>query len=214
MAYIYKITNDINEKIYVGKTEFSIEKRFNEHCKDAFRSRKEKRPLYSAMQKYGIEHFHITLIEETDNPNEREIYWIEKLQSFKYGYNATRGGDGKRYIDYDLVIANYKELKELKKVAEKMNIHVDSVRAILQQNNIPIRSSSEINKGKYSKPVGMYDKKTNAFIQAFPSMAEAARYLIANHLTNCKFSTIRYHISEVCSGKARSAAGYRWKIID
>ena len=88
MAYIYKITNDINGKIYIGKTEFSIEKRFNEHCKDAFKPRKEKRPLYSAIQKYGVEHFHITLIEETDNPNEREIYWIEKLQSFKYGYNA------------------------------------------------------------------------------------------------------------------------------
>lgn len=27
MAYIYKITNDVNGKIYIGKTEFSIEKR-------------------------------------------------------------------------------------------------------------------------------------------------------------------------------------------
>ena len=36
MAYIYQITNDINNKIYVGKTEFSIEKRFKEHCSDAF----------------------------------------------------------------------------------------------------------------------------------------------------------------------------------
>ena len=55
MAYIYKITNDINDKIYIGKTNFSIEKRFQEHCKDAFRKRNEKRPLYNAMKKYGIE---------------------------------------------------------------------------------------------------------------------------------------------------------------
>lgn len=44
MSYIYKIINDINDKIYVGKTEFSIEKRFKEHCADAFRERNEKRP--------------------------------------------------------------------------------------------------------------------------------------------------------------------------
>ena len=83
MAYIYQIINDINQKIYIGKTEFSIEKRFKEHCYDAFRANNEKRPLYSAMRKYGVEHFHIELIEETDNPEEREIYWIEKKQSFK-----------------------------------------------------------------------------------------------------------------------------------
>lgn len=46
MAYIYKIINDVNQKIYIGKTEFFIEKRFKEHCKDAFRERNEKRPLY------------------------------------------------------------------------------------------------------------------------------------------------------------------------
>ena len=74
MAYIYQIINDINKKIYVGKTEFSIEKRFKEHCKDAFSERNEKRPLYLAMQKYGVEHFHIELIEETDILEEREIY--------------------------------------------------------------------------------------------------------------------------------------------
>ena len=37
MSYIYKITNSINDKIYIGKTEQSIEKRFKEHCIDALR---------------------------------------------------------------------------------------------------------------------------------------------------------------------------------
>lgn len=46
MPYIYKITNDVNQKIYVGKTESSIEKRFREHCKDAFKEHSEKRPLW------------------------------------------------------------------------------------------------------------------------------------------------------------------------
>ena len=59
------------------------------------------------MQKYGCEHFHISLIEETNKPEEREIYWIETLGTFKYGYNATKGGDGRSYLDYDLIYNLY-----------------------------------------------------------------------------------------------------------
>ena len=147
MAYIYKIENDINGKIYIGKTEFSIEKRFKEHCKDAYRSGKEQRPLYSAIRKYGVEHFHISLIEETDNPEEREIYWIEKLRSFKHGYNATCGGDGKKYVDYDLVISTYRKTLNQKTTAKLLGIHVQTVRKIIKEN-IPdeVLSIEEINK--------------------------------------------------------------------
>lgn len=41
MALIYKITNDINDKIYIGKTNFSIEKRFKEHCRDAQKGKRK-----------------------------------------------------------------------------------------------------------------------------------------------------------------------------
>ncbi len=54
MAYIYIIENDINDKKYIGKTTFSIEKRWAEHCRDCKREHLEKRPLYRAMNKYGI----------------------------------------------------------------------------------------------------------------------------------------------------------------
>lgn len=61
------------------------------------------------MRKYGIEHFRISLIEETYQPEERERYWIEYFGSFKNGYNATQGGDGKSYLDYNLIIATYQK---------------------------------------------------------------------------------------------------------
>ena len=79
-GYIYKITNDINDKVYIGKTLQSIEKRFNEHLKDSDRRRYEKRPLYNAMNKYGISHFSVSLVEEVpiEQLNEREIYWIQQ----------------------------------------------------------------------------------------------------------------------------------------
>lgn len=84
MSIIYKITNDINGKVYIGKTEFSIEKRFNEHYRDAYKPSKEKRPLYSAMRKYGINHFHIEVIEEcsSEEVSQRETYWIEYYDSY------------------------------------------------------------------------------------------------------------------------------------
>lgn len=210
MAYIYQITNDINGKIYIGKTEFSIEKRFKEHCQDAFRDRNEKRPLYAAMRKYGIEHFHIELIEETDNPEEREVFWIENKRSFKNGYNATIGGDGKKYIDYDLVISTYKEIKSITDTAKALNISADSVSNILHQNNISIISSSEVNLNKYGKITNMYSLE-GEFLKSFSSTNEAAQYMIDNNLTNCKKTTIKQHITEVCTGRRSTAAKYKWK---
>jgi len=120
------------------------------------------------------------------------------------------GGDGKKYIDYNLVVATYKELKEVGLTAKKLNIDPGSVHNILVQKNIPIKSSQEINKEKLSKPVNMY-KKTGEYIQSFSSLIDAARFLIDNGYSNCKLTTIRYHISEVCQGKRKSAAGFIWK---
>lgn len=210
MAYIYQITNDINNKIYIGKTEFSIEKRFKEHCSDAFKEHNEKRPLYSAMRKYGIEHFHIELVEKTDNPEEREKYWIEQKQSFKKGYNATLGGDGKKYLDYDLIIASYKENKSIKDTAINLGISPDSVSSILHANNISIITSSEVIQKKYGKVVNMYNLQ-DTFLKTFPSVNAAAKYMVENNLTGCKMTTIKQHITEVCMGKRKTAAKFKWK---
>ena len=210
MAYIYQIVNDINGKIYVGKTEFSIEKRFQEHCKDYKKESEEKRPLYAAMRKYGIEHFHISILEETDNPEEKEKEWIEKLGSFKNGYNATMGGDGKKYIDYDLVVETYKQLSNKEAVARILGIHPKTVKYILEIKNIPTVDSNNIMINQYGKIVNMYDL-SHKYIQSFSTLHDAARYMINNNLTNCKLSTIRTHISEVCRGKRKTAAGFIWK---
>ena len=131
MPYIYQIVNDINDKVYVGKTNFSLEKRFKEHCKDAFNRKYEKRPLYSAMRKYGVEHFHIELLEETDNPEEREKYWIEQKHSYENGYNATKGGDGKSYLDYDLIVSTYQRLQNIAKTAKELECDSGHISKIL-----------------------------------------------------------------------------------
>ena len=66
MPYIYKITNLINGKIYVGKTSNTIEERWHEHIHDSTKEKCEKRPLYDAFNKYGISNFQIEQIEEIE----------------------------------------------------------------------------------------------------------------------------------------------------
>ena len=213
MAYIYQITNDVNQKIYIGKTENSIEKRFKEHCWDASRERNEKRPLYNAMRKYGIEHFHIELIEETDNPEEREIYWIEKKQSFKNGYNATIGGDGRKYIDYDLVVKTYQDLQNIKLVAKQLNHDESTISKILKEKNIDIKSSIEWMRENRGKKVGQYDLNDN-FIQSFDSRGLASKYLIDNHYTtSVAIDAVAGRIGQVCNGKRKTAYGFKWKSL-
>ena len=198
MAYIYKITNDINGKIYIGKTERTPEIRFREHCRDYKNKPNESRPLYKAMEKYGIEHFHCETIEQTELPEERERYWIEYYQSFKTGYNATLGGDGKSYVDYDLIISTYNEVKNIRKVSELLSIDKGTISKILKNHNIYILSAGETQ----SKKVAKIDIKTGEVLAIYSSCREAERQ---NGNTN--------HIAEVCNGKRKSCKGFYWKYI-
>lgn len=209
MAYIYQIINDINGKIYIGKTEDSIEKRFKEHCNESKKARSEKRPLYDAMNKYGIEHFYIELIEETDSPEEREIFWIEQKRSFKNGYNATIGGDGRRYIDYDLVIATYKEVQNISEVARLLHHDFHTIQKILRQNNCSFLSQKEVNRRKSGIMINQYTLE-GEYIQTFPSYQSAA--IALGKLTTSHGAAS--HIADVCKDKRKSAYGFKWEFAE
>ena len=94
MAYIYKILNTINDKVYIGQTIKSIDERFKEHI---YKSHSEKThpPLHQAFIDLGEENFSIECIEEC--PQEKldvqEKYWIQYYDSYKNGYNSNLGGE-------------------------------------------------------------------------------------------------------------------------
>ena len=212
MAYIYKIVNDINDKVYIGKTENSIEKRFKEHCKDAFRNRNEKRPLYSAMRKYGIEKFHIELIEKTNIPEEREIFWINFYNSYLNGYNATKGGDGKILYNHDLILERLKTSPFPCEVAKEFGCCVDIVSDIAKNNQIITKNkANEIMKEKTAKKISAYTKTTHEYVASFSSTAEAAKWCFENKKCSTLNSGVRAHISEAANGKRKSAYTYIWK---
>ena len=89
---IYKITNSINLKIYVGSA-INLYKRFIGH-KNQFITNKHNDRFQNFMNKYGIDTLSFCLIEYCDKDMliEREQYWIDYYQSYKskLGYNVSK----------------------------------------------------------------------------------------------------------------------------
>lgn len=211
MAYIYKITNELNNKCYIGKTEKANPlERFHEHLKD--RLKFPERPLYRAMNKYGIDYFSFEAIEETDNATEKEIYWIQHFNSYgSTGYNATLGGDGKKYLNHEKILSDYSEIKNMSEVARLNNCHYDSVKNILKANGIEIFDSSEVNK-RNKNAVIMLDKNNQSEIMEFQNQMDAARYLKENGYSNITdLRKLSSKIGLVCRGQRKTSSGFGWK---
>ena len=88
---IYLATNQINSKIYIGKTVCAVERRWSQHVS---RARSGTTYFHNAIRKYGADAFEISILEAVDDTgvlNEREIHWIATLHP---DYNMTPGGDG------------------------------------------------------------------------------------------------------------------------
>lgn len=93
-GHIYLITNKVNQKKYVGQTRTTIKERYKKHIKTSCTS---NRHLYCAMRKYGIENFILEELEYVEDDNQldiREQYWINYYNSYYNGYNETKGGSG------------------------------------------------------------------------------------------------------------------------
>lgn len=202
MAFIYCIENDINHKKYVGKTSFTIEERFKEHTCDYKYEREKNRPLYKAMEKYGVEHFHISKLEECEDSisNEREQYWINKLNTYSYGYNATIGGDGNPLYDHNAIWNKYKELNNIRKTADFFKCDRRIVRKIINKHGIYNKAQGE------NKPVVQLTLDNN-YITTYNSCSEAAKKLYNN-------TDKRNSILLATQSYSRTAYGYRWRLLE
>lgn len=119
---IYCITNNINQKKYIGLS-INCEKRWFDHRSKSLNSTATddlQKPIYRAIRKYGLENFSFCVLEECEKEKlkEREVYWISYYDSYNTGYNATLGGDipSKNTVhlgeDHGMAILNEAEVVE------------------------------------------------------------------------------------------------------
>ena len=175
---IYKITNLINGKVYVGQTIQKLETRWKEHCKHG---RRKVSAISSAIQKYGKASFTIECIDTAmsmEELNTKEQQYIEQYTSMApIGYNLNSGGSN--YVDSDVT----RERKRLGNLGKK---HTEERKANISKSKVgkPVTelckyvqklgkhlSSLYYNSGKGVR----YSKRDNAY-QAFISIDGISRY--------------------------------------
>ena len=180
MGYIYKITNTLNDKVYIGQTIKTVQKRFTQHKNNSNKEYFSQIVLYKAFNKYGIENFICEEIEEVPNDklDEREKYWIEYYDSYFNGYNSTLGGRATQLYNWDTddIIEKYMILKSARAVAKEIGCDHSTIDRILNENGVKRFTPSQ----QQSKP--LYFKKKDE-IHHFETTREAAEWLIENGIT-------------------------------
>jgi group I intron endonuclease len=93
LSIIYRATNTKTNKSYIGMTNFSLERRWKEHCKDC---KKLDTYFHKSLFKYGKDSWKLDILEE-DVPSDlrgfHEIYWIAFYNTYFTGYNTSLGGE-------------------------------------------------------------------------------------------------------------------------
>lgn len=151
---IYKITNQINNKSYIGQTS-DITRRFQEHknMKSVLNDNREK-ILYLAFIKYGIDNFDFAILESNvENYNEREKYWIKFYHTYILdpdcnGYNMTPGGEEPPTFhgeDHPMATHTQQEMDLIINLIRNTKL---SFAQIAKQSNYHISSIERINKGE------------------------------------------------------------------
>lgn len=127
--WVYKITNKLNNKGYIGITS-NLQKRWNQHKHQAKSKVGKNYPLYRAIRKYGIDNFKFEVIEENVKTikelGKLERFYINKFESHvsKNGYNLTMGGECCQYDGNPRTKLTVEDVMEIRTIYEECKIGV------------------------------------------------------------------------------------------
>lgn len=136
-GWIYKVTCNVNGKVYIGQTTRSINYRWEQHSRNAYKNNnlEFKNKFHRAIRKYGISKFKIEEIIKVTAKNELElksaldfleIYYIEKYNSKDNGYNSTYGGDHPSAVKINQYSLDGKFIKTWGSISEVKAIYGNS----------------------------------------------------------------------------------------
>lgn len=169
IGLIYKYTNKINNKIYIGQTRQRLERRHYKHTNQL----DDNTYFHRAVQKYGMENFSLEIIEDNiplEQLDEREIYWIKYFDSYYTsgkGYNETKGG---KWGPSSQLLSGSQE----ENIKQKLKNNLDlSLTEIAKQYNVSLSCISDINTGKT-----FYDKNINYPIRKTPTRSELTKEIV------------------------------------
>ena len=235
-GYIYIISNDINNKVYIGQTIETIEKRYKDHISASKSSNTKGVILYNAMRKYGVEHFIvkelkkiscISNIELRDKINESECYYISKYNSQKpNGYNVTPGGSNvsesikvkiDQYDIYGKFIKTYNSTREAQQIfGNYFSRNISECcngRCMVAYGYVWRYQGEPFN--KYEVRLNDYGRKEidcysldGVYLKTYKSMGIAAKELGYVTKTGKGNSS---KISNCCNGTRNNAYGYVWR---
>lgn len=207
---IYKITNKINGKVYVGQTTKTLEERFQKHCWGTTKNDKYHLnvAIKKAIKKYGKENFTIKLIEETETSklDEREVYWISFYDSYNKGYNCTLGGQNGATRKCRLSWSEENEVIEakylgfsIKEIGEVYNIDRTTVHNIFKRHNLKMPSKRNL-EDRINKDVFVQFLSTNPTCKEIENKFGICRCSVHNYLR-------KHHIEYNFSKSVRALAG-------
>lgn len=202
---IYKVTNLINSKVYIGQTRRSLIIRWKEHL---YLANKQDNKFHKAIFKYGEDNFVIQVIEKVDEKllNEREEYWIKFYNSLIDGYNSTLGGEktNPTNVTIEQILPLWLDTYNLTFISNILHCNPHTVKKLLIENNYYIETKN------LNNIVAIFNNK---IIKQFCTKSDAARWLIREMKTTSKnipgiVSTISRAINH-----NYTAYGYKWSII-
>jgi len=166
---IYKVTNQINQKYYIGKTEKTFDERKSNHLSDAKNDRGFA--FHSAIRKYREENFVWEIVEDgiVDELtlNQKEEHYIALYESFgPKGYNMTKGGEGQKgWVPSDETRAKWSEQRKGKDpwnkgTAKPKKVLSDEERSARKAD--ADRRRSEVQKGRKTWNTGMVNQYARA----------------------------------------------------
>lgn len=211
MGFIYKITNTLNGKSYIGQTSRSVDVRWAEHVREAFKaSHAYFSIIHYAIKEYGVDAFSVEVLEKCDDEllDEREQYWIKYYHTYGEGYNITRGGQGKIRSDNEEILKLWNEGLALVEISQKLNLSKQIVSKRLRYQGVSTfeicSRGNKLGTTRRRKVIRISMDGTET--KVYNSVSEAAEDNGTSAGTICM----------ACSGynNRRTAVGYRWAYFD